>query len=297
MLCKRRGPEVSAAQPTPRKLTLELLRAKHARGEPIVMITAYDYPSAQLVEAADVDLVLVGDTAAETVLGYRSTALVSLEELLILTAAVRRGLSTPLLIGDLPFGTYEASDERAVSTAQRLVKEAGVDVVKLERAGTSVARARAIIEAGIPVMGHLGVTPQTEVALGGRRAQGRSADRALRLLEDALRLQEAGCFAVVLEAVAADVAALITAQLDVPTIGIGAGPGTSGQVLVWHDVLGLYDWRPRFALAFADLRPQVIDALRRYAHDVRIGSFPAPEHCYAIDQAELDRFVSLVEGG
>ena len=274
----------------PDPVTLELLGQKRARDDPIVMITAYDFPSAQLAEQAGVDLVLVGDTAAETVLGYSSTTRVSLEEMLVLTAAVRRGLATPILIGDLPFGTYETSDEQAVHTAQRLVKEAGADVVKLERAGTSAARARAIVRAGIPAMGHLGVTPQTEVALGGRRAQGRSADRAVQLLEDALALQEAGCFALVLEAVAAEVATLITRRLEIPTIGIGAGPGTSGQVLVWHDILGLYDWRPRFAPAFVELRPQVRAALRRYADDVRARAFPSEEHCYAIDEAEFERF-------
>lgn len=273
-------------------VTLELLREKRARGEPVVMITAYDYPSAQLAEQAGVDLVLVGDTAAETVLGYSSTTRVSLEEMLVLTAAVRRALHTPILIGDLPFGTYEASSEQAVRSAQRLVKEAGADVVKLERAGTSAARAAAIVQAGIPVMGHLGVTPQTEVVLGGRRAQGRSAERAMRLLEDALALQEAGCFALVLEAVAAEVASVITSRLEIPTIGIGAGPGTSGQVLVWHDILGLYDWRPRFAPAFAELRPRVTDALQRYAHDVRTGTFPSKDHCYTIDETELERFRS-----
>lgn len=278
----------------PQPITLERLRDKRARGEPIVMITAYDYPSAQLVEAVGVDLVLVGDTAAETVLGYPSTARVSLEEMLVLTAAVRRGLRTPLLIGDLPSGTYEASDEQAVHTALRVVKEAGADVVKLERAGTSAARAMAIVQAGIPVMGHLGVTPQTEAALGGRRAQGRSAERARRLLEDALALQAAGCFALVLEAVAAEVATVIAKRLEIPTIGIGAGAGTSGQVLVWHDVLGVYEWRPRFAPAFVELRPQIIDALQRYVRDVRAGSFPSQEHCYGIDANELDRFRASV---
>lgn len=276
------------------KITLDLLRAKHDRGEPIVMITAYDYPSAQLVEAAGVDLVLVGDTAAETMLGYSSTTRVPFEQMLALTAAVRRGLHSPLLIGDLPFGTYEASDEQAIHSAQRLVKKAGADVVKLERAGTSAVRAAAIVQSGIPVMGHLGITPQTEVTLGGRRAQGRSAERAKRMLEDALVLQEAGCFALVLEAVASEVAAVITERLEIPTIGIGAGAGTSGQVLVWHDVLGVYEWRPRFAPAFVELRPQMIDALGRFADAVRTRRFPASEHCYAIDQAELERFREMV---
>jgi 3-methyl-2-oxobutanoate hydroxymethyltransferase len=281
--------------PPREKVTLATLHAKQARAAPIVMMTAYDYGAAQLAEAAGIDLVLVGDTAAETVLGYGSTAAVSLDEMLALTAAVRRGLDTPLLVGALPFGTYETSDEQAVRTAHRFVKEAGADMVKLERAGTSASRAAAIVRSGIPVMGHLGVTPQTEVTLGGRRAQGRTAEGAHRLLSDAIELQGAGCFALVLEAVPAQVAALITSRVDIPTIGIGAGPGTSGQVLVWHDLLGLYDRRPRFARAFVELRPAIVDALTRYAADVRAGRFPSEEHCYAIDQAELDRFVASVE--
>jgi 3-methyl-2-oxobutanoate hydroxymethyltransferase len=220
---------------------------------------------------------------------------VSLEEMLALTAAVRRGLRSPLLVGDLPFGTYESSDEQAVGTAQRFVKEASADVVKLERAGTSASRAAAIVAAGIPVMGHLGVTPQTEVTLGGRRAQGRTAEKARRLLQDALALQQAGCFALVLEAVAAPVAGLITNKLRIPTIGVGAGAQTSGQVLVWHDLIGLYDWRPRFARAFAELRPTITEALRHYATEVRARNFPSDEHAYAIPDAELSRLLASID--
>jgi 3-methyl-2-oxobutanoate hydroxymethyltransferase len=278
-----------------RPVTLGSLQAKRAGGQPIVMVTAYDYPSAQIVEEADVDLVLAGDTAAEVVLGYPATTCVSLEEMLHMTSAVRRGLRTPLLIGDLPFGTYEASDEQAVVTAQRFVKEGGADVVKLERGGTSARRAQAIVKAGIPVMGHVGVTPQTDVALGGRRAQGRTADRALDLLREARALEEAGCFAIVLEALPAPVAAAITERLTIPTIGIGAGPGTDGQVLVWHDLLGIYEWRPRFARAFVELRPLIREALERYGCEVRSRSFPAEGNCYAIDEQELARFLTALE--
>ncbi len=278
-------------------VTLDLLRSKCASGESIVMVTAYDYPSAQIVEDVDVDLVLVGDTSAEVVLGHPSTSRVSLEEILYMTAAVRRGLRTPLLIGDLPFGTYEVSDEQAVITAQRFVKEAGVDVVKLERGGTSAQRAEAIVKAGIPVMGHIGVTPQTDVALGGRRAQGRTADRALELLREARALERAGCFAIVLEALAAPVAAAITDELKIPTIGIGAGINTDGQVLVWHDLLGMYGWRPRFAKAFVELLPEIRRALERYVCEVRTRSFPTEENCYAIDETELARFLTAIEAG
>ena len=257
------------------------------------MVTAYDYPSAQALEGIGIDLVLAGDTGAEVVLGYPATSQVSIEEMLDITAAVRRGLRTPLLIGDLPFGTYEASDAQAVATAQRFVKDAGADVVKLERGGTSAERAKAIVQAGIPVMGHVGVTPQT----GGRRAQGRTAQRALELFAEALALQEAGCFAVVLEAVPARVAAAITDRLEVPTIGIGAGAGTSGQVLVWHDLLGLYEWRPRFAKAFVELLPAIREALQRYVAEVRSRSFPAAENTYKIDKDELAAFLAALEAG
>jgi 3-methyl-2-oxobutanoate hydroxymethyltransferase len=193
---------VSTAPPAKRPaVTLSKLAEKKALGEPIVMITAYDYPSAQVAEAAEVDVVLVGDSGAMTVLGYPSTVPVTIDEMLMLCAAVRRGLTTPLLVGDLPFASYEASNEQAIRTAQRFVKEAGCDAVKLERGGSSAERAKAIVAAGIPVMGHVGLTPQTATALGGYRSQGRTAERALDVARDALALQEAGCFAIVFEAV------------------------------------------------------------------------------------------------
>jgi 3-methyl-2-oxobutanoate hydroxymethyltransferase len=285
---------VTVGPHAPDRMRLPLIADKHARGEPIVMVTAYDYPSAQVVDEAGVDLVLVGDTCAEVVLGYPSTVHVSVDEMLVLTSAVRRGLRTPLLIGDLPFGSYEASDELAVETAHRFVKLCGCDAVKLERGGSSALRARAIVESGVPVMGHVGVTPQSEAALGGRRAQGRTAARAVELLTEAQALQDAGCFAVVLEAVPAEVAALITERLQVPTIGIGAGVRTSGQVLVWHDLLGLYEWRPRFAKAFAELRPVMLDALSRYVREVRDRKFPGRENEYRIDPTELEHFRALL---
>ena len=273
-------------------VTLDRLAEKKASREPIVMVTAYDFPSAQAIEHSDaIDLVLAGDTGAEMLLGYGATSLVSLEEMVVMTAAVRRGLRTPLLVGDLPFGTYESSDEQAVITAQRLIKEGGADVVKLERAGSSISRVRAIVAAGIPVMGHLGLTPQSETALGGRRAQARSADQATQLLSDARELESAGAFAVVFEAVPAAVADAVTMRLTVPTIGIGAGAGTDGQVLVWHDLLGLYEWRPRFAKAYTELRPVISEALSRFGADVRARQFPGPEHGYTIDDTELERFL------
>jgi 3-methyl-2-oxobutanoate hydroxymethyltransferase len=241
------------------------------------MVTAYDLPSAQAAEEAGVDLVLVGDTAAMTVLGYPSTVPVSIDEMLVLAAAVRRGLRTPLLVGDLPMGSYEISDEQAVESAQRFVKEAGCDVVKLEGAGTSIRRARAIVAAGIAAMGHLGLTPQTATVLGGFRAQGRTAERALQLTRDAFALQEAGCFAVVFEAVPAAVAELIARRLEIPVIGIGAGAGTDGQVLVFNDLVGLYEGAPRFVKRYASLRKEMASGVGRYVEDVRARRFPPSE--------------------
>jgi 3-methyl-2-oxobutanoate hydroxymethyltransferase len=275
----------------PLPMTLPRLAEKKRLGEPIVMVTAYDYPSAQVAEAAGVDLVLVGDSGAMTVLGYPSTVPVSTDEMLMLAAAVRRGLQTPLLIGDLPFGSYEASDEQAIATAQRFIKEAGCDAVKLERGGTSVQRARAIVDAGIPVMGHVGLTPQTATALGGYRAQGRTAEQAVAVARDAIALRQAGCFSLVVEAVPAAVMERLMPRLEIPVIGIGAGPATDGQVLVFHDLLGIYDGHaPRFAKRYGELREQMIAGVAAYAAEVRGGAFPGPEHVYSIDEDELRTF-------
>ena len=275
----------------PLPMTLPRLAEKKRLGEPIVMVTAYDYPSAQVAEAAGVDLVLVGDSGAMTVLGYPSTVPVSTDEMLMLAAAVRRGLQTPLLIGDLPFGSYEASDEQAIATAQRFIKEAGCDAVKLERGGTSVQRARAIVDAGIPVMGHVGLTPQTATALGGYRAQGRTAEQAVAVARDAVALRQAGCFSLVVEAVPAAVTERLMPRLEIPVIGIGAGPATDGQVLVFHDLLGIYDGHaPRFAKRYCELREQMIAGVAAYAAEVRGGAFPGPEHVYSIDEDELRTF-------
>jgi len=224
-----------------------------------------------------------------TVLGYPSTVPVSTDEMLMLAAAARRGLTSPLLIGDLPFGSYEASDAQAIATAQRFIKEAGCDAIKLERGGTSIQRARAIVEAGIPVMGHVGLTPQTATTLGGYRAQGRTAQRAVAVARDAVALQEAGCFAIVFEAIPAAVAEMITKMLTIPVIGIGAGPATDGQVLVFHDLLGIDDG-PRFAKRYAEVKALMVAGVEQYADEVRHGTFPGPEHSYSIDDEELRLF-------
>jgi 3-methyl-2-oxobutanoate hydroxymethyltransferase len=275
----------------PLPMTLPRLAEKKRLGEPIVMVTAYDYPSAQVAQDAAVDVVLVGDSGAMTVLGYPSTVPVSTDEMLMLSSAVRRGLRTPFLVGDLPFGSYEASDEQAIATAQRFIKEAGCDAVKLERGGTSVQRAKAIVDSGIPVMGHVGLTPQTATALGGHKAQGRTADNAIAVARDAIALQEAGCFAVVFEAIPAAVTEIVMEHLQIPVIGIGAGPAADGQVLVFHDLLGIYDGHvARFVKRFADIRAQMVAGVAEYASEVRGGTFPAPEHTYSIDEDELERF-------
>ncbi len=288
--------ETQSAAGNPSPMTLPRLAHMKRAGEPIVMVTAYDHPSAEVAEEAGVDIVLVGDSAANNVLGYDTTVPVGMDEMLMLAAAVRRGLRTPLLIGDMPFGSYERSNEHAVANAQRFVKEAGCDAVKLERGGASVDRARAIIRSGIPVMGHVGLTPQTATALGGYRAQGRTATRAAEIAEEALALEAAGCFAIVFEAVPAAVTEALMPKLEVPVIGIGAGPGTDGQVLVFHDLLGIHTGAvPRFVKRYAETHAAMVDGVRAYADDVRARRFPEPEHVYSVDPPELARFRAYLE--
>jgi 3-methyl-2-oxobutanoate hydroxymethyltransferase len=274
-----------------KRVTLTKLAEMRALGEPIVMVTAYDHPSAKVAEAAGVDIVLVGDSAANNVLGYADTVPVTVEELLMLTAAVRRGLRAPMLCGDLPFGSYEASDAQAIATAPRFVKEAGCDCVKLEGGGASAERARAIVRAGVPVMGHVGLTPQTATALGGYRAQGRTAERALDVLEDALALQAAGCFAIVFEAIPAGVTDVVMEHMKIPVIGIGAGPSTDGQVLVLHDLLHIHEDapQPKFVRRFADVHGEMQRGVDAYAAAVRSREFPGDEHSYGIAPEEIER--------
>jgi 3-methyl-2-oxobutanoate hydroxymethyltransferase len=272
-------------------MTLPRLAEKKRTGEPIVMVTAYDFPSAQVAEAAGVDIVLVGDSAANTVLGYSSTVPVSVDELIMLGAAVRRGLKTPFLVADLPFGSYEASDEQAIATAQRFVKEAGADAVKLEGGGIMVQRAAAIVSAGIPVMGHVGLTPQTSTALGGYRAQGRTAEAALKVARESLALQEAGCFSIVWEAIPSAVAEELMDRMEIPVIGIGAGGATDGQVLVFHDLLGIREGvGARFVKRYGDLLDEMVRGVSAYADDVRAHRYPEADHTYSIDPGELSEF-------
>ena len=287
-------------QPTPGErppMTLPQLIEMKRAGEPIVMVTAYDYPSAQIVDEAGVDVVLVGDTAAMVVLGYDATTPVGMEEMLMMASAVRRGLKHALLIGDMPFGSYEGSNEQAVENAQRFVKEAGCAAVKLERGGASVERARAIVRAGIPVMGHVGLTPQTATVLGGFKAQGRTAETAAKLTEEAFALQSVGCFAIVFEAIPAAVTEALVPKLEIPVIGIGAGPAADGQVLVLHDLLGVYaGHRPKFVKQFADVRQESLKGVRAYTEEVRARSYPDDEeHTYSIPQEELEEYARYLE--
>ena len=278
-------------------MTLPRIAEMKRAGEPIVMVTAYDYPSAQIVDEAGVDIVLVGDTAAMVVLGHDATTPVGMEEMLMMASAVRRGLERPLLIGDMPFGSYERSNEQAIENAQRFVKESGCDAVKLERGGPSVDRARAIVRSGIPVMGHVGLTPQTATALGGFKAQGRTAEAAAKLTEAALALQAVGCFAIVFEAIPSAVTEALMPKLGVPVIGIGAGPATDGQVLVLHDLLGVYaGHKPRFVKRFANVREESLKGVRSYTEEVRARTFPREdEHTYSIPQEELEEFARYLE--
>jgi 3-methyl-2-oxobutanoate hydroxymethyltransferase len=276
----------------PRKVSLQDFQRKRDKSQPITMLTAYDYPAARLVDEAGVDAILVGDTLAMTVLGHRDTVSVTVDEMLHHCKAVARGASRALLVGDMPFMSYQVSPREAVRNAGRYMKEAHMDAVKLEGGKKVADTVRAIVSAGVPVMGHVGLTPQTATQLGGYKVQATSAEAALKLRDDALALQEAGCFAVVLEAVPAAVAQAVTEKLTIPTIGIGAGAGCAGQVLVFHDVLGLFvDFVPKFVKQFAQLREPMLQALTAFRREVEAGEFPGEAHSYGLDDSELRRFL------
>jgi 3-methyl-2-oxobutanoate hydroxymethyltransferase len=290
-------PSYGSETPARKPALHELLQAKR-EGRPLVMVTAYDFPSGRIAERAGVDLVLVGDSAAMVVLGHSSTVPATMGEMLMLTAAVTRACRRALVVADLPFMSYQVSDEDALRAAGRFLKEGAADAVKLEGAGPMLARIRALVGAGIPVVAHLGLTPQTATAQGGLRAQGKTAQAALRLLHDAHAAEAAGAFALVLEAVPAPVAARISSELEIPTIGIGAGPGCDGQVLVFHDLLGLGEGTlPRFVEQYAQLGDEAVAAVSRYADDVRARRFPQERHTYAMAAEELAHFQRLVEAG
>jgi 3-methyl-2-oxobutanoate hydroxymethyltransferase len=276
------------------KISLPKLHDLKLAGTPIVMVTAYDHPSGRIVDQAGVDMVLVGDSAANTVLGHDAVSTVgaTMDELLVLTRAVARACTRALVIGDLPFMSYQVSDEDAVRNGGRFIKEAGADAVKLEGGGQSVQRSAALTAAGIPVMGHIGLTPQTATFLGGHKAKA--------LYDSAVALQAAGCFAIVLECVPEPVAAAITRRLTIPTIGIGSGAATDGQVLVLHDLLDIRpdaDFLPKFVKQFAHVGAAMRDGVTAYASEVRSRSYPAAEHTYAIDPDQLSAFEIAVEAG
>jgi 3-methyl-2-oxobutanoate hydroxymethyltransferase len=279
-----------------KKVTTLALRQKKERGEPITMLTAYDYPTALAMDRAGLDSILVGDSLGMVVLGYENTLPVTMEDMLHHARAVARGAKTALLIGDMPFMSYQVSVEDAVRNAGRFIQEAGMDAVKLEGGRARAEAVRAIVGAGIPVMGHLGLTPQSIHQLGGFRAQGKTAQAAKRLVEDAQILEQAGCFGLVLEAVPARLAELVSQRLSIPTIGIGAGLGCDGQVLVTHDVLGLFDrFTPKFVKKYADLHAEMQRAFAEYIEDVETKRFPAPDHSLDMADEEWEEFRKLVD--
>ena len=272
------------------EMTIDELQRMKERAQPIVMVTAFDYASGRVAERAGVDIVLVGDSAAMTMLGYPSTREVSLDEMLMLTRAVRRGVTHPLVIGDMPFGTYESSDAIAIASAKKFM-EAGCAGVKIEGAGPILSRVRALTAAGIPVMGHVGLKPQGVTNAEEYRARGRTADEAITIVEDAVALEKAGAFAIVVEAVASPVADALTNRVNVPVIGIGAGPAPDGQVLVYHDLTGWSESRPaKFVRKYAAVGEMMVEAVAAFAADVRSHKYPAQEHTYAMAADELSRF-------
>jgi len=273
-----------------KKVTIHDLQAKKEKGEPFTMVTAYDYPTAVIVDKAGIDAILVGDSLAMVVLGLPNTVSVTMEEMLHHCRAVARGAQYALLVGDMPFMSYQTGPSDAVRNAGRFLKEAGMDVVKLEGGKKMAPIARAIVDAGIPVMGHIGLTPQTISALGGFKVQGKDATAAQQVIDDALALEDAGCFAIVLEAIPDRVAKIITERLSIPTIGIGAGPHCDGQVLVTHDMVGLFDrFVPKFVKRYVNVHDQMVDALRQFKAEVENRTFPGPEHCFTIKDEVLER--------
>ena len=288
---------VSAGGALPR-VTTASLREMKAAGKPIVMVTAYDTPGARLVEAAGVDAILVGDSLGMTVLGYTSTLPVTMEDMLRATAAVARGANHALVIADMPFLTFQVTAEDALRNAGRFLAEAGAHAVKLEGGMTMAPVAEYLVDSGVPVLGHVGLTPQSVNVFGGYKVQGRDTAGALALVEDCLALEAAGAFAVVLELVPAELATLISEELDIPTIGIGAGCGCDGQVQVFHDVLGLGEFLPKHAKRYADLGSAVTKAVAAYAADVRAGAFPAEANLTHLDAevvAELERLLPITD--
>ena len=276
------------------RVTVTAVRAMKARGERVVMLTAYDTPTARLLDAAGVDVILVGDSLAMVALGYETTLPVTLEEMLHHTRAVARGAARALLVGDLPFLSYQVSREEALRSAGRMLKEGSAQAVKLEGGLEVAGTVAALVEAGIPVMGHIGLTPQAVHRMGGYKVQGRTAEAAARLLKDAVALERAGAFSLVLEGLPWQVAGAVTEAVGIPTIGIGAGPRCDGQVLVTNDLLGLFDeFTPKFVKRYANLRETLLQAFGQFREEVRAGAFPGPEHTFSLEAGEAERLRRL----
>ncbi len=271
-----------------KKVTILDLKSKKKKGEPITMLTAYDYPTGLLVDQAGIDIILVGDSLAMVVLGHENTVAVTMDEMLHHCKAVARGAKNPLLVGDMPFMSYQVDVKEAVRNAGRFLKEGGMDVIKLEGGCDMAPTVKAIVDAGIPVMGHIGLTPQTVSKLGGYRVQGKDVAAAKALIDDAVALEGAGAFSLILEAIPGPVAKLITERVGIPTIGIGAGPDCDGQVLVIHDLIGLFDrFVPKFVKQYASIFPTIMGALESYRDEVIAGEFPGPEHGYGMSEEAL----------
>ena len=277
-----------------KKVTIPDLRNKKLEGKKITMLTAYDYPTAKLVDDAGIDVILVGDSLGMVVLGYDSTVPVTMDEMIHHAKAVRRGTKYAFLIGDMPFGSYQVSKEEAIRNAGRFMKEAGCDAIKLEGGDESVDATIGIVNAGIPVLGHLGLTPQTASKLGGFKVQGKDAQGAKSILDQALKLERAGCFALVLECVPDKVAKLITEKLSIPTISCGAGKYCDGQVLVTNDMIGIFDrFVPKFVKQYIKLSPMILDAFRKYKEEVEKGLFPDEAHSFTIKDEEIKKLKKI----
>jgi 3-methyl-2-oxobutanoate hydroxymethyltransferase len=286
---------MSAYAADDKKVTVRDFRQKKEKGEPIAMLTAYDYPVARALDRAGIDSILVGDSLGMVALGYANTLPVTMDEMIHHCKAVARGAARPLLVGDMPFLSYQASPADAVRNAGRFLQEGGMEAVKLEGGREMLPAIQAVLDAGIPLLGHLGLTPQSVHKFGGMRPQARTAEAARRLVEDALLLEEAGAFAIVLESIPARLAALITKRLSIPTIGIGAGSDVDGQVLVTNDMLGLYDrFTPRFVKRYANLLEEMNRAFETYRADIQSRTFPAPEHATEMADEEWQKLQEML---
>ena len=273
-----------------RKITIPDIQKKKQEGRKITLLTAYDYPSGRLIDESGVDIILIGDSLAMTVLGYESTVPITMDEMIHHAKAVKRGVKYGLIIGDMPFMTYNIGEKETIRNAGRFIKEGGCGAIKIEGGTEMAGIVKTLVKAGIPVLGHIGLTPQTATQLGGFKVQGKDAKSAQRLIDSALALEKAGCFAMILECVPDKLAKLITEKLEIPTIGIGAGAYCDGQALVTNDMIGLFDrFTPKFVKKYADLWPLLLNAFKRYKDEVEGGKFPTEEHSFTMNDSELKK--------